>query len=122
MLRPFKSLRTAGARWGPTRTTIRGRGCSPTIYPLVAAGQSRTHSAKSQELSQSHTSSFAVGVFRVGFFFFFAAPPAVSSCAPLSSFIMEETLSLISAVATPPESRPRARIARILAVPPSAIT
>ena len=121
MLRPFKSLRTAGARWGawgPTRTTIRG----PTIYPLVAAGQSRTHSAKSQELSQSHTSSFAVGVFRVGFFFFFAAPPAVSSCAPLSSFIMEETLSLISAVATPPESRPRARIARILAVPPSAIT
>ena len=46
MLRPFNRLRTAGARWGPTRTTIRGRGCSPTIYPLVAAGQSRTHSAK----------------------------------------------------------------------------
>jgi hypothetical protein len=76
---------------------------------------------ESENLSRSHTSSFAFAFFGVGFFFFVAAPPAVS-CAPLPSFIMEETLSLISAVATPPESRPRARIARILAVPPSAIT
>lgn len=56
--------------------------------------------------------------FRFDFFFARPPPPAVSLKL---SFIME-VFSFISAVALPPASRPRARIARILAVPPSAIT
>lgn len=72
----------------------------------------------------AHTSSLGAlsPLARVVLRFGFLARPAPPSAVSFSFSCIKEVFSFISVVALPPASRPRARIALILAVPPPAIT